>query len=81
MGHTILYSVHNRSVCVESVWCTGGVGGGVFVMYTIEIHNLHLREGASQRRDSASQRRDEIPPFTCIISLHHPPTIPHHSSL
>ena len=32
--HTILYSVHNRSVCLESGWCTGGggFGGGVFVM-------------------------------------------------
>ena len=34
-------------------------------MYTIEIHNLHLRAGASQSRDSASQSRDEIPTFTC----------------
>ena len=74
--NTILYSVHNSSVCVESGWCTGG-GGGVFVMYTIEIHNLHLRAGASQSRDSASQSRDEIPTFTCIMFLHHPSTIPH----
>ena len=32
MGHTILYSVHNSSVCVKSGWCTGSGGGGVFVM-------------------------------------------------
>ena len=65
-------------MCVESGWCSGGGGGGgVLIMYTIEIHNLHLRAGASQSRDSASQSRDEIPTFTCIMFLHHPPTIPH----
>ena len=31
-GHTILYSVHNRSMCVESRWCSGGGGGGVLIM-------------------------------------------------
>ena len=54
--------------CIVYGWYIDG-GGGVFVMYTIEIHNLHLRVGASQRWDSASQRWDEIPPFTCISHM------------
>ena len=58
-----------------------GVGGGALITICHEIHNLHLRAGASQRRDSASERRDEIPPFTCIRNFIIPPTIPHRSSL
>ena len=80
----ILYFIVYITVpCIGDGWCIdgGGGGGGVFVMYTIEIQNLHLRAGASQRRDSASQRRDEIPPFTCIRNFIIPPTIPHRSSL
>ena len=79
----LYFIVYITLPCIRDEWCIdgGGGGGGVFVMYTIEIQNLHLRAGASQRRDSASERRDEIPPFTCIRNFIIPPTIPHRSSL
>ena len=80
MGAILYFIVYITVPRTVYGWYIDG-GGGVFVMYTIEIHNLHLRVGASQKWDSASQRWDEIPPFTCIRNFIIPPTIPHRSSL